>query len=260
MISGSYSFHFLKSFPTNTQNIVRYWEIAISITVQNFCVLLDDLFFKAFWTFFPFLSRMHKGRSYYTFLPQVSVLVQYRLWYTVLYINTFFHFMNLKALVRRCTFVAFWGIYTSAVFLDNGDTDAAITMGMVLLNEAATSKGDVGKRRSKLFSTTKTMFRQLEDSDKLQMNLWLSFQKVSTLNEFLPFVGWRRGEYKNSVDKTAFTWSCNSKKKTFKHTQLRYSLTQYLHNVVLHKCFLALVLEVSDIKNKSFKTLFSKWI
>lgn len=27
-------------------------------------------------------------------------------------------------------------------------TDAAITMGMVLLNEAATSKGDVGKRRS----------------------------------------------------------------------------------------------------------------
>lgn len=27
--------------------------------------------------------------------------------------------------------------------------DAAITMGMVLLNEAATSKGDVGKRRSK---------------------------------------------------------------------------------------------------------------
>ena len=36
-------------------------------------------------------------------------------------------------------------------FLDNNDTDAAITMGMVLLNEAATSKGDVGKRRSKLF-------------------------------------------------------------------------------------------------------------
>eukprot|EP00075_Anas_platyrhynchos_P022759 XP_027312012.1 tumor suppressor candidate 3 [Anas platyrhynchos] len=32
-------------------------------------------------------------------------------------------------------------------FLDNGNTDAAITMGMVLLNEAATSKGDVGKRR-----------------------------------------------------------------------------------------------------------------
>lgn len=32
------------------------------------------------------------------------------------------------------------------------------------------------------------------------------------------------------------------KKKTFKHTQLRYSLTQYLHNVVLHKYFLALVL------------------
>lgn len=30
-------------------------------------------------------------------------------------------------------------------------TDAAITMGMVLLNEAATSKGDVGKRRSKLW-------------------------------------------------------------------------------------------------------------
>uniref|UniRef100_A0A8C4XW57 Tumor suppressor candidate 3 n=1 Tax=Gopherus evgoodei TaxID=1825980 RepID=A0A8C4XW57_9SAUR len=30
--------------------------------------------------------------------------------------------------------------------------NAAITMGMVLLNEAATSKGDVGKRRSKLFS------------------------------------------------------------------------------------------------------------
>lgn len=30
-------------------------------------------------------------------------------------------------------------------------TDAAITMGMVLLNEAATSKGDVGKRRSKDF-------------------------------------------------------------------------------------------------------------
>lgn len=61
--------------------------------------------------------------------------------------------------------------YTSAVFLDNGDTDAAITMGMVLLNEAATSKGDVGKRRSKLFRTTKTMFRQLEDSEKLQINL-----------------------------------------------------------------------------------------
>lgn len=36
-------------------------------------------------------------------------------------------------------------------FLDNNDIDAAITMGMVLLNEAATSKGDVGKRRSKLF-------------------------------------------------------------------------------------------------------------
>lgn len=30
-------------------------------------------------------------------------------------------------------------------------TDAAITMGMVLLNEAATSKGDVGKRRSEFF-------------------------------------------------------------------------------------------------------------
>lgn len=29
--------------------------------------------------------------------------------------------------------------------------DAAITMGMVLLNEAATSKGDVGKRRSEAF-------------------------------------------------------------------------------------------------------------
>ena len=34
-------------------------------------------------------------------------------------------------------------------FLDNLVPDAAITMGMVLLNEAATSKGDVGKRRSK---------------------------------------------------------------------------------------------------------------
>lgn len=34
-------------------------------------------------------------------------------------------------------------------FLDNLFPDAAITMGMVLLNEAATSKGDVGKRRSK---------------------------------------------------------------------------------------------------------------
>jgi hypothetical protein len=33
--------------------------------------------------------------------------------------------------------------------LDNCIPDAAITMGMVLLNEAATSKGDVGKRRSK---------------------------------------------------------------------------------------------------------------
>lgn len=31
-------------------------------------------------------------------------------------------------------------------------SDAAITMGMVLLNEAATSKGDVGKRRSKFIS------------------------------------------------------------------------------------------------------------
>lgn len=30
-------------------------------------------------------------------------------------------------------------------------SDAAITMGMVLLNEAATSKGDVGKRRSKFW-------------------------------------------------------------------------------------------------------------
>lgn len=37
-----------------------------------------------------------------------------------------------------------------ARFLDNLVPDAAITMGMVLLNEAATSKGDVGKRRSKL--------------------------------------------------------------------------------------------------------------
>lgn len=34
-------------------------------------------------------------------------------------------------------------------FLNNLVPDAAITMGMVLLNEAATSKGDVGKRRSK---------------------------------------------------------------------------------------------------------------
>lgn len=205
MISGSYSFNFLKSFTTNIQNIVRYWGIAISLTVQNLCALLDNLSFKAFWTFFPFLSRMHKGKSYYTYLPQVSVLVQYRLRYAVLYRNTFFHFMNLKALVCRCTFVAFWGIHTSAVFLNNGDTDAAITMGMVLLNEAATSKGDVGKRRSKLFSTTETMFRQsttetmfrqLEDIEKLQMNIRLSFQEVSTLNQFLPFVGWRGVEYK----------------------------------------------------------------
>lgn len=37
-------------------------------------------------------------------------------------------------------------------FLDNNAIDAAITMGMVLLNEAATSKGDVGKRRSKLLT------------------------------------------------------------------------------------------------------------
>ncbi|ETE65501.1 Tumor suppressor candidate 3 [Ophiophagus hannah] len=37
--------------------------------------------------------------------------------------------------------------YSPSDFLDNNDIDAAITMGMVLLNEAATSKGDVGKRR-----------------------------------------------------------------------------------------------------------------
>lgn len=79
--------------------------------------------------------------------------------------------MNFKALVRKYSFEAFWGIHTSAVFLDNGDTDAAITMGMVLLNEAATSKGDVGKRRSKLFSTTKTMFGQLEDIENYK---WIS--------------------------------------------------------------------------------------
>lgn len=38
--------------------------------------------------------------------------------------------------------------YLSMVSLTT-TVDAAITMGMVLLNEAATSKGDVGKRRSK---------------------------------------------------------------------------------------------------------------
>lgn len=92
----------------------------------------------------------------------------------LLYVNTCFHFMNLKAEVHRCTFVAFWGIHTSAAFLDNGNTDAAITMGMVLLNEAATSKGDVGKRRSKLYFIAQVMLRQLE------VNIWLSFRKVST--------------------------------------------------------------------------------
>lgn len=81
--------------------------------------------------------------------------------------------MNLRAVVHRCTFVAFWGIHTSAAFLDNDDTDAAITMGMVLLNEAATSKGDVGKRRSKLYFIAKVMLRQLEDTVKLQVNIWL---------------------------------------------------------------------------------------
>uniref|UniRef100_A0A8C3CA28 Tumor suppressor candidate 3 n=1 Tax=Cairina moschata TaxID=8855 RepID=A0A8C3CA28_CAIMO len=49
--------------------------------------------------------------------------------------------------------------------------NAAITMGMVLLNEAATSKGDVGKRRSKLLISIKIMFAQLKDIEKLQMNL-----------------------------------------------------------------------------------------
>lgn len=46
-------------------------------------------------------------------------------------------------------------MHTFAVYLDNGNPDAAITMGMVLLNEAATSKGDVGKRRSKLRTAAK---------------------------------------------------------------------------------------------------------
>lgn len=82
--------------------------------------------------------------------------------------------MNLIASVRRCSFAAFWDIHTFTVFLDDGDTDAAITMGMVLLNEAATSKGDVGKRRSKLFVTIKTIFRQLVDIEKLQINIWFS--------------------------------------------------------------------------------------
>lgn len=85
----------------------------------------------------------------------------------LLYVNTLFCFTNLKAVVHRCTFVAFWGIDTSAAFLDNDDTDAAITMGMVLLNEAATSKGDVGKRRSKLYWIPKAMLRQLESTVKL---------------------------------------------------------------------------------------------
>lgn len=120
--------------------------------------------------------------------------------------------MHLKAVVHRCAFVTFWGIHTSAAFLDNGDSDAAITMGMVLLNEAATSKGDVGKRRSKLYFIAKVMLRQLEDAAKLQVNIWLSFQMVSKLNQCLPLVVWKRGEHKNSVDKTAFTWSRNSKK------------------------------------------------
>lgn len=167
MISDSYSFK--KFFTTNLLNIVRYWGKVISITVQNLCALLDSSSFKAFWIFFPLLCRTHNGKSYYTFLPRVSVLVQYRVQCTVSYLSTVFHLMHFKALVRRCTFVAFWGIHTPAVFLDNVDTDAAITMGMVLLNEAATSKGDVGKRRSKLFSTTKTMFRQLEDIENYKL-------------------------------------------------------------------------------------------
>uniref|UniRef100_A0A4W4EM63 Tumor suppressor candidate 3 n=1 Tax=Electrophorus electricus TaxID=8005 RepID=A0A4W4EM63_ELEEL len=37
-----------------------------------------------------------------------------------------------------------------------GPVNAAITMGMVLLNEAATSKGDVGKRRSKFITVRET--------------------------------------------------------------------------------------------------------
>lgn len=57
-----------------------------------------------------------------------------------------------------CSAVFLGAVYTSSFFLscmqvccflDNLVPDAAITMGMVLLNEAATSKGDVGKRRSK---------------------------------------------------------------------------------------------------------------
>lgn len=48
-----------------------------------------------------------------------------------------------------CTFSFSPSCMQVCCFLDNLVPDAAITMGMVLLNEAATSKGDVGKRRSK---------------------------------------------------------------------------------------------------------------
>lgn len=56
-------FIFEKSFTTNIQNIVKYWGMAVSLTVQNLCVLLDDLSFKASWTFFHCFSIQNVQRK-----------------------------------------------------------------------------------------------------------------------------------------------------------------------------------------------------
>lgn len=86
VISG-FSLHCLKSFISNIWNIGRYWGIAISVTLQMLCVLHEDLPFKRFWTSYPLLCRMHKGKCCYLLFLQVNLLLRYRLWYAALYVN-----------------------------------------------------------------------------------------------------------------------------------------------------------------------------
>lgn len=108
MISGSYSFHFIQSFATKIQKILgnRYFH-----NCPEFASYLMACPLKHLECSFIFLkSRMNKEKSY-TSLPQVSVLARYRLWYADLYVSTLFSFLNLKVVVHRCAFVAFWGIH-----------------------------------------------------------------------------------------------------------------------------------------------------
>lgn len=178
MISGSYRFCFLKIFCYQYTEYLKILGNGFFHNCPKFLSYLMTCLLKLLEPLIFFKSRMHKeipAHFCHRWLYQHSTDCDTEF----LHINTFFYFMNLKPVVLRCTFVAFWGIHTSAAFLDNGNSDAAITMGMVLLNEAATSKGDVGKRRSKLYFIAKVMLGQLEDTAKLQVNIWLSFQMVS---------------------------------------------------------------------------------